>query len=935
MSISIPLGNEDRVRQLYSYPNAPNLGWSLAQTVLHWFDLTLKRDGYSARGAAANVTVQDGSYTLVLDGPAELQPALAAYAKRLPVFLQNGWEAIQDVVPKIQAAGAWDPSPNPTPPPYHPWQPFLPHGMALLSQKAVQFFHYPPIRLLVFNQDYLDDPVPVRCAEMLSVNQVADEDRDLFNVVIDACPIGAEDNQGSKPGGDPEWGLIPIQYFHDYQRAQVTTLLSDSPSHPGYTVPLIVYGAHPRDTFNELYGLSLRTGQATLAEIIPGKKTPVMAMTHPYVFYGTAQGFDHVGSGVMIDPKSATAQMQKDLAATRWLKQMADDPTQDPSAVLSSSLKYWQDPAQAGMVDALVQHQGSLYYSDPTTLKFEFLVPLKLPTKAPALRSTQPAPLAPADLRVLGDDGQPVDWWFIYKVAESKKTKAGSAATGTEYAYLDSTMAGRPGAKLKLSPHRLDREGALANTLQALFSPQSLADKRRGWLVYNDEDHLDARGKGTGPADRGHCKGLLAFDLDNGSAFWLVHSVPLFPQGPSFAFPESGHKMAQSLLCIQLANVETARRIAALLYQAHGPNVFLASDELRRSAQQPQGFDPASLPRTEVGRVLGDDDPLVLLMQDHNASEGKKPAPFAGRVAFRSRGGQKFLAIGKNRAWGNPQLAPSGVKDFYNDLVAQVLNEDIDVETWEDAGGRIPPEVEQGSTHKVENMQSVDLSALGIPYAWSEKLDHAKLAISDRGNPAGSPRWVCVGDINFTDAQERRGGGTVAFQSPALWSSLSRILSARAASKPPGGKTHRAPAGTTKATRPKMSEAKETPSKGRSQAKSSRKKEEATRGTAKRTPAPMTPKGEATGKPARATKSTGKKPAATKGTARKPAAKQPAARTPAGKRPAAKTPVAKKPAVKKPAGKRPATKKPAKKPASRRKVPASQRASARSASRRS
>lgn len=85
--------------------------------------------------------------------------------------------------------------------------------------------------------------------------------------------------------------------------------------------------------------------------------------------------------------------------------------------------------------------------------------------------------------------------------------------------------------------------------------------------------------------------------------------------------------------------------------------------------------------------------------------------------------------------------------------------------------------MENGKKHKVENMQTVNLAPLGIPYSWSEKVDHAKLAISDRGNAAGTPRWVCVGDINFTDSMEKRGGGTVAFQCEALWNSLAQVLS--------------------------------------------------------------------------------------------------------------------------------------------------------------
>ncbi|MBM81064.1 MAG: hypothetical protein CMJ78_10780 [Planctomycetaceae bacterium] len=68
--------------------------------------------------------------------------------------------------------------------------------------------------------------------------------------------------------------------------------------------------------------------------------------------------------------------MKTDLTVARWLKLMADDPTQDPKLVRDHAKAYWNDPRQGNVVTALVQHQGSLHYSDPTTLTFEYLVPL-------------------------------------------------------------------------------------------------------------------------------------------------------------------------------------------------------------------------------------------------------------------------------------------------------------------------------------------------------------------------------------------------------------------------------------------------------------------------------------------------------------------------------------------------------------------------------
>ena len=150
-------------------------------------------------------------------------------------------------------------------------------------------------------------------------------------------------------------------------------------------------------------------------------------------------------------------------------------------------------------------------------------------------------------------------------------------------------------------------------------------------------------------------------------------------------------------------------------------------------------------------------------------------------MPFYSAGRQKFTAIAKNRIWGNPKLDPdvrkNGAKDFYNDLVSSVLDEALEVETWEDAKGKIPPPLEHGEKHPVENTASVNLAALDFPYAWPESVDHPKLAISDRSNPLRLDRYVCVGDINFTDAQHQRGGGTCASSAPTYGKRSPRCLS--------------------------------------------------------------------------------------------------------------------------------------------------------------
>jgi hypothetical protein len=144
-----------------------------------------------------------------------------------------------------------------------------------------------------------------------------------------------------------------------------------------------VYGAHPLQEFNTIYGTKVQTYAPVItSNVVSGKQTAVLASSHPYVFYGKAQGFDNIGSGVMppANVPAATAQMQKDLAVSGWVKAMYDDPTQDPAVTWKNLVSYWVAPAQQPTVKALVDHQGSLFYTDPNTLAFTFKVPLVWPS---------------------------------------------------------------------------------------------------------------------------------------------------------------------------------------------------------------------------------------------------------------------------------------------------------------------------------------------------------------------------------------------------------------------------------------------------------------------------------------------------------------------------------------------------------------------------
>jgi deoxyribonuclease-2 len=376
-------------------------------------------------------------------------------------------------------------------------------------------------------------------------------------------------------------------------------------------------------------------------------------------------------------------------------------------------------------------------------------------------------------LSAFDETGKPVDWWFSYKVA--CKSDPARTSPGNNYLYYDANIA-KTNKPLSLSANKIDQStSALSRTIAQLYAATPAKNPGLGWFAYNDQNPDDksgyknpVNGKAFEPTkgvdSRGHTKGVLAFDLETNSGFWLVHSVPMFVLPSQDQYPTTGLEMAQSFLCISLANADTALALAKVMYQCYQPNVYAAS----------------ALPKALVGKTS---DFRVLMMNDKVSTPTGGDAALCAIMPFASRAGINFKAIAKNDHWGqtdNPKL------NFYNDLVGPTLGQDIDVETWQ--RGPIPTATDKFSTHKVVDIKDVNLKPLGASFAWPETVDHAKLAISDKDEKV---HWVCVGGMNFNISQEKRGGGTVAFQCEPLWKGLNSILSAnaQAGTAPPAKQT--------------------------------------------------------------------------------------------------------------------------------------------------
>lgn len=347
---------------LYNLPQEAT-AQQVESEIKYWFQKTLDTDGFS--NLQFTVSVAD-NYTVIklstLDGT-DLPEAALRYGEAIPWFLRIGAETWQTVVPQLKADGKWDPDPNNK----VPWQFFLPHGLPMVNFYTIQFFHYPPMRLLK-QRNYLKDPVPYRWGQLLQTAGATVADTDLYQRYIDAVPIAANDDQGA---------FMPVSAFASYQQQMLRLFLTMRQQFNPVTVPVLVFGIPAMAQFEHLFKANLDILVPQVANIINGTTTPCLGSTHPYHFYAQAQidkgQNGHIGDGRMgRGCQLAQVLMQQDLIAAYWQVAMAKNPQASVGDTLFEATAWALGSAMTQTVCALTRHQGSLLYPNPETYDFEF-----------------------------------------------------------------------------------------------------------------------------------------------------------------------------------------------------------------------------------------------------------------------------------------------------------------------------------------------------------------------------------------------------------------------------------------------------------------------------------------------------------------------------------------------------------------------------------
>ncbi|XP_030640203.1 deoxyribonuclease-2-beta [Chanos chanos] len=325
--------------------------------------------------------------------------------------------------------------------------------------------------------------------------------------------------------------------------------------------------------------------------------------------------------------------------------------------------------------------------------------------------------LCKAQISCLNEDGQPVDWFIIYKLPTYRE---GSIGSGLDYMYLDPSVKTWQLSKFLIN----ETHGALGNTLNQIY--ENYQSNSSTYAFYND-----------GPpvlkyySNYGHTKGALHFDKLQG--FWLIHSVPHFPPFPEsgYGYPSTGKPYGQNALCITYRYAEfrqISRQFGYLnprLYNCSVPVAFRS--EMSSLAQLCEGETPALVTNRRLEKLV-------------------------------SAGGESFFSFAKSQNY---------VDDIYAAWVAQTLYTNLLAETWQHNIHGLP-----SNCSLPKHVMNIGRVKLPGPTVFRSYEDHSKWCVSS----SDKNRWTCLGDLNRGSGQTKRGGGLVCTQNPVIYDAFRQAV---------------------------------------------------------------------------------------------------------------------------------------------------------------
>ncbi|XP_043940585.1 deoxyribonuclease-2-alpha [Protopterus annectens] len=328
-----------------------------------------------------------------------------------------------------------------------------------------------------------------------------------------------------------------------------------------------------------------------------------------------------------------------------------------------------------------------------------------------------------ADISCYNDDGQPVDWFIIYKLP---KLKENPDHDGETYMYQDASTQ----AWVESTHTMNDTDGAVGHTLQQFYKSGGPKNEGVAYVLYNDQFEE----KMSYPSKFGHTKGVILLDQEQG--IWLVHSTPKFPPKlqEGYYWPHNGLRNGQSFLCVTYSYSS---------FKAIGNQLMYTEPDCYESSLPPS---------------FADDFPELV-----SASQGKfvKKPPWTSQVTLTSVGGKAFTSFAKNGHFED---------DLYSGWLSGALESNLLVQFWPNSAGVLP------SNCSIEYfVYSIEYLQFSQAISFSHHIDHSKWCISKSANDSGKP-WTCIGDMNRVEGEMKRGGGTVCTSDAAIWKAFYKLI---------------------------------------------------------------------------------------------------------------------------------------------------------------
>lgn len=206
------------------------------------------------------------------------------------------------------------------------------------------------------------------------------------------------------------------------------------------------------------------------------------------------------------------------------------------------------------------------------------------------------------------------------------------------------------------------------------------------------------------------------------------------PSSKTYSYPSTGRLFGQTALCISLNSKDEGSDIINHLKHIR-PNIYF------------------SWTSKDVTRIVPAFKKL-LTEYDDSGEESVGEVTTVGSVNFLT-----FARSGR--------AAKSG--DLYSHMLAPSLDSSLLVETWRRGRGtklhsdcRNELHVSNVRQMKIRFTEDSEVPDSGV---WTYVRDHSKWAISESEDKG----YVCIGDINRMESQQKRGGGTVCMRNSSIW----------------------------------------------------------------------------------------------------------------------------------------------------------------------